>query len=108
MQFAGLKKQWSKRQICPEVNPLSRCHWTNVVLSIWWRSLPEVVRNSIANLDIRTATPFIKLARGLGWYLIIQKEHSQCSGKIDLPNANIEKLLSCESSGLILCYSESD
>ena len=24
MQFAGLKKQWSKRQICPKVNPLSR------------------------------------------------------------------------------------
>ena len=47
---------------------------------------------------IRTATPFIKLARGLGWYLIIQKEHSQCSGKIDLPNANIEKLPLCESS----------
>ena len=35
MQFAGLKKQWSKRQICPEVNPLLWCYSSNVVLSIW-------------------------------------------------------------------------
>ena len=43
---AGLKKQWSKRKICPKVNPLSECHCTSVVLNIWWRSLLHVVCNS--------------------------------------------------------------
>ena len=56
MQFAGLKKQWSKRKICPEVNPFSGCHCTNVVLNIWWRSLLQVVRNSITNLNINANT----------------------------------------------------
>ena len=56
MQFPGLKKQWSKRHICPEVNPLLLCYCSYVVLSIWRRSLPQVVCNSIANLDINADT----------------------------------------------------
>ena len=56
MEFAGLKRQCSKSKICPKVNPLSGCHYTNMVLHIWWRSLLQVVHNSIANLDINTDT----------------------------------------------------
>ena len=36
--------------------PLSGCHCAAVVLGIWRRSLPSVVRNSIADMDFNNAT----------------------------------------------------
>ena len=42
--------------ICPEVRPLAGCHCAAVVLGIWRRSLPSVVRNAIADEDFTAAT----------------------------------------------------
>ena len=46
------------------VNTLSGCHCTNMVLSIWRQSFPQVVHNSIANLDINANT----FARGVCFF----------------------------------------
>ena len=42
--------------ICPETKPLTGCHCAAVVLGIWRRSLPSVVRNQIADMDFNSAT----------------------------------------------------
>ena len=42
--------------ICPNSNPLAGCHCADVVLGIWRRSLPSVVRNQIADMDFTAAT----------------------------------------------------
>ena len=42
--------------ICPQTKPLTGCHCAAVVLGIWRRSLPSVVRNSIADMDFNSAT----------------------------------------------------
>ena len=42
--------------ICPETRPLQDCHCADVVLGIWRRSLPSVVRNAIADMDFSAAT----------------------------------------------------
>ena len=42
--------------ICPAASPLQNCHCANVVLGIWRRSLPQVVRNQIADMDFTAAT----------------------------------------------------
>ena len=42
--------------ICPDVNPLTGCHCADVVLGIWRRSLPQVVRNAIADMDFNSTT----------------------------------------------------
>ena len=42
--------------ICPDVNPLVGCHCADVVLGIWRRSLPQVVRNAIADTDFNSTT----------------------------------------------------
>ena len=42
--------------ICPDVNPLVGCHCADVVLGIWRRSLPQVVRNQIADMDFNSTT----------------------------------------------------
>ena len=40
--------------ICPSITPLVGCHCADTVLGIWRRSLPQVVRNAIANLDFNS------------------------------------------------------
>ena len=42
--------------ICPNVSPLNGCHCADIVLGIWRRALPQVVRNSIADLDFNSTT----------------------------------------------------
>ena len=42
--------------ICPITTPLTGCHCANVVLGIWRRSLPQVVRNQIADMEFTAAT----------------------------------------------------
>ena len=42
--------------ICPEVNPLAGCHCAGIVLGIWRKSLPTVVRNHIADMEFSAAT----------------------------------------------------
>ena len=42
--------------ICPGRQPLSGCHGADTVLGIWRRSLPQVVRNQIADMDFNKDT----------------------------------------------------
>ena len=42
--------------ICPSPTPLQNCHCADIVLGIWRRSLPSVVRNAIADMDFEAAT----------------------------------------------------
>ena len=42
--------------ICPSHQPLTRCHCTDLVLGIWRRSLSQVVRNQIADMEFDGTT----------------------------------------------------
>ena len=42
--------------ICPAVRPLNGCHCEDIVLGIWRRSLPQAVRNQIADMDFNKNT----------------------------------------------------
>ena len=42
--------------ICPGVTPLQGCHCADIVLGIWRRSLPTVVRNAVADMDFTAAS----------------------------------------------------
>ena len=42
--------------ICPAVKPLNGCHCEDIVLGIWRRSLPQAVRNQIADMDFNKNT----------------------------------------------------
>ena len=42
--------------ICPSRQPLRNCHCADIVLGIWRRSLPQVVRNAIADMDFDADT----------------------------------------------------
>ena len=42
--------------ICPGIRPMSGCHCAQIVLGIWRRSLPSVVRNQIADMEFSAAT----------------------------------------------------
>ena len=42
--------------ICPNVDPLTGCHCADIVLGIWRRALPLVVRNAIADMDFTAGT----------------------------------------------------
>ena len=42
--------------ICPSVTPLVNCHCADIVLGIWRRSLPTVVRNHISDMDFDAAS----------------------------------------------------
>ena len=41
--------------ICPGARPLQGCHCASIVLGIWRRSLPNVVRNQIADMEFDAA-----------------------------------------------------
>ena len=42
--------------ICPNVDPLTGCHCADIVLGIWRRALPLVVRNAFADMDFTAGT----------------------------------------------------
>ena len=42
--------------ICPAVKPLNGCHCEDIVLGIWRRSLPQAVRNQIADMEFNKNT----------------------------------------------------
>ena len=42
--------------ICPQNKPLTGCHCADTVLGIWRRSLPQAVRNQIADMEFSAAT----------------------------------------------------
>ena len=42
--------------ICPSVTPLVGCHCADIVLGIWRRSLPQSVRNAVADMEFDSAT----------------------------------------------------
>ena len=42
--------------VCPGINPLTGCHCADMVLGVWRRNLPSVVRNAVADMDFNANT----------------------------------------------------
>ena len=57
--MTGTPSQFGRQilnDVCPAVTPLQGCHCADMVLGIWRRGLPTMVRNHIADMEFNSTT----------------------------------------------------